>query len=378
MRNGEPMRRGRHSLLLLIVAISLVGCGPETIERTYGRRRGPEGASSSVNGTIVFAGMLREAGMRVSSWSRLSPKLDAADAVIWFPDDFGPPTAEQRRFLERWLRKERRRTLVYVGRDFDAAVSYWRQVAPQTPPEQKVEVDRRLALAESDHASRRFKMPAEADEDWFIMRRDPVAEPEGVLGGPWSQGVNGAAARIEVEGLLLPPEDKLATVLLEQAEVPIVYRLSDATFGDGQVIVVANGSFLLNLPLVNREHRKLAARLIEELEPAERVVLLESGEGGPPLIARDPDENYPTGLEIFTVWPLGFLMLHVAIAGLTLCIACFPIFGRAQEPRTTSTSDFGQHIDALGELLAKSEDRQYAVDRLTYYHENVRGSERHG
>src|SRR4029453_17248202 len=42
-------------------------------------------------------------------------------------------------------------------------------------------------------------------------------------------------------------------------------------WGDAQVIVVANGSWLLNYPLVNHEHRKVAARLVNECGSAGKV-----------------------------------------------------------------------------------------------------------
>ena len=70
-------------------------------------------------------------------------------------------------------------------------------------------------------------------------------------------------------------------------------------FDESQLIVVANGSFLLNLPLVNHEHRKLAGKLIDAVgPPGQTVVFLESFAGGPP-ISDDPSGGMPTGAEIF-------------------------------------------------------------------------------
>ena len=40
--------------------------------------------------------------------------------------------------------------------------------------------------------------------------------------------------------------------------------------------VVANGSFLVNLQLVNKEHRKLAGKLIDEVPKGSRVVFIEA------------------------------------------------------------------------------------------------------
>ena len=139
-----------------------------------------------------------------------------------------------------------------------------------------------------------------------------------------------------------------------------------------QLIIIDNGSFLLNLPLVNHERRKLAARLIEECGPPGRgVVFLESGEGGP-VIGGESENATPTGLEAFLVWPISVLMLHLAVLGIIFSVAVFPIFGRPHEPEKPITSDFGKHIRALGELMQRSGDEDYARQQLRHYHDHVR------
>ena len=75
-----------------LLALALASAGlPQGLQTVYGQRSGP-GATESVNGTAVFAEMFEAAGHRVSSWSSLSPRLDQADCVVWFPDDFQPPS----------------------------------------------------------------------------------------------------------------------------------------------------------------------------------------------------------------------------------------------------------------------------------------------
>jgi hypothetical protein len=134
-----------------------------------------------------------------------------------------------------------------------------------------------------------------------------------------------------------------------------------------KLIVVTNGSFLLNFQLVNREHRKLAAHLIAELPPSSRVVFLESNPGGPPIRESETVARTPNGLELFAVWPLGGVLLHLAALGLVFCFARLPIFGIPRDPPTESLSDFGRHITALGELLHLTRDRGYAEQRLAQY-----------
>jgi hypothetical protein len=141
-----------------------------------------------------------------------------------------------------------------------------------------------------------------------------------------------------------------------------------------QLIVITNGSFLLNLQLVNHEHRKLAAHLIDELPESARVVFLESGPGGPPIRDAEPAPRPPNGLEVFAIWPLGAVLLHVAALGLVFCFAKLPIFGVPRDPREVSLSDFGKHISAFGELLHLTRDRSYAQARLDHYHQKVTGA----
>ena len=80
----------------------MVGCAPESIDATYGRRRGEKG-TASVNGTAVFAEMFERRGYRVRSINRLSPAIESAKVLVWFPDDFDVPAVKVVQFLENWL-----------------------------------------------------------------------------------------------------------------------------------------------------------------------------------------------------------------------------------------------------------------------------------
>ena len=156
--------------MLVMVALLLVGCSKTTsIDDTYGRRRAADGGNS-VNGTRVLARMFEEAGNRVSTARRLSDRLDDADVIVWAPDDFEPPTVEQREFLENWLWEQDGRTLVYIGRDFDAALVYWAEIASRAPPEHALEIKRRLALKQSEHDAARRSIPQQENCGWFFSR----------------------------------------------------------------------------------------------------------------------------------------------------------------------------------------------------------------
>ena len=76
----------------------------------------------------------------------------------------------------------------------------------------------------------------------------------------------------------------------------MVFRVTDDKWGDGenQIIVVTNGSLVLNYPLVNHENRKLAAKLIEQCGKPDKVVFVESEPGGPTVLDKEPTGGFPT------------------------------------------------------------------------------------
>jgi hypothetical protein len=173
------------------------------------------------------------------------------------------------------------------------------------------------------------------------------------------------------------PEDAIPDeidVLLDSENDPLVTRITGPSYHEGnQIIVVTNGSFLLNLPLINREHRKLAGRLIAACGPPRKVAFLESNAFGPPILDEEPGTGMPTGLEALIVWPIGCILMHLAVVGILYCFAGYPIFGRPQPLSPDAPTDFRKHADALGELLQRTNDTGYAMERLAQYQQTVRG-----
>jgi hypothetical protein len=346
------------------------------LETRYGQRSGP-GATTSVNGTGVLGAMFEAAGHKVVSMSALSPRLSRwADCIVWFPDDFRPPSKPVRNWLEQWLSQAPGRTLIYVGRDFDAACWYWQKILPLTSAEEKDQVRIRLAGARQSHELRRGDLPKSANCDWFTVRRGRGQRKVRTLSGEdsWLADVDPAKVEIQLAATLEPDDE--ADTLLKSGDDVLVSTATVGRGGVGELIVVANGSFLLNAMLVNREHRKLAGRLIDRIgPPRKKVAFLESFSGGPPIRAKDP-VNSSTGVEIFHLWPTNWILLHMAAVGILFCFARWPIFGRPREARGEPVADFGRHIDALAELLARSRDRTHALSRLLHYQQTVRGGQK--
>jgi hypothetical protein len=156
--------------------------------------------------------------------------------------------------------------------------------------------------------------------------------------------------------------------LLSADDEPLVWSVANTRWNRSQILVVTNGSFLVNLALVEHEHRKLAGKLIAECgQPSQRVVFLESEEGGPPVFETEPGEDYPTGFEAFVIWPIGPILMHFIVLGLVFLASRMSIFGRPRNLPRTPTSDFGHHIEALGKLLERTKNIRYAEQRLEDY-----------
>jgi hypothetical protein len=361
--------RGRVAACVFSLLLLLSGCSEDHIDTHYGVRSEP-GASGSVNGTAVLAEMFEQAGHRVTSWRALSPRLsEHADCIVWFPNDFEPPSVDVRDWLEEWLRDEPDRTLIYVGRDFDAASWYWAKVQAEAPREQAAAVAAELEAARTSFARRRSKMPESRDCDWFTAdgKRRPRKVRELSGDSQWLKDIDPARLEIELNGRIIPAPS--AEVLLRSKDDMLVSR---EPFGRSQLIVVTNGSFLLNLPLVNHEHRKLAGKLIDQIgAPGRKVVFLESHADGPPIHQQDPAAQMPSGLEILTMPPVNWIFVHFAAVGILLCFSRWLIHGVPRQLPPDSTSDFGKHIRALAELLERSGDREYATSRVAHYQQRT-------
>jgi hypothetical protein len=365
--SSSTRRRGARVIACALLAL-LAGCGSEQLSSDYGKLRGAN-ARHSVNGTSVLAGLFERAGHPVRSWRYLSPRLhDEAGTIVWFPDDFQPPTQAQIDWLEEWLQFDDGRTLIYVGRDFDAQGDYWKDVQPKAAGAMLQEFRRREAAARTDHLALRAAATGTESCDWFKLSELPLATAGSLAGSDdWLAGIDPAQVRIEYRRILVPSES--AEVLLE-CEGDILASVEYV--GDSQRILVANGSWLLNARLINKEHRKLAAALVEQSSPGSHVYFLESSPQGPEIRESDPTFDDPTGLENLVAWPMSLIFLQLFLVGAAYIVSAFPIFGTARSPIDERQADFGSHVAALGDLLQQSGNERYAMARLVQYQQSHR------
>jgi hypothetical protein len=351
--------------LLLWLSFSL-GCRQELPKR-YGCRGGFQ--PTSVNGTAVFADMVQRAKHSVYSWNRLSPRLrDDADCIVWFPDDFEPPTDEQCDWLETWLARSPGRTLIYVGRHYDAAPKYWRQAARKAPAEQKA-VMLQNAVAADDKLQSEMATISGDECAWFRLQKDrPALHVSTLEGSPdWVASIEPSACDVELAAGLVPWDD--AQRLVWAGGDAIVSRIE---VEQSQILLVANGSLLLNHCLINHEHRKIAGRLIDEIGPPRKtVVFLESRAGGPPIVDDEPQARRASPWALFHTWPMNWILLHLLVAGAIFCFSRWPIFGLPRSEPADALSDFGKHVHAVGLWLARTRDAAFAHTRLQHYRQMI-------
>jgi len=308
-------------LMLCVLLGSLaMGCGQPSDElpTAYGKRTG--NAAGSVNGTKAFSEMFREAGYYVRSYGVVSPSMLRHDVIVWFPNSFDGPTPEFRDTILRWLDEEEGRTFIYVGRDFDASIEYWSDVQNKVQPSEKLDAMRQRSLAIESFDQLRNYQSAEADYYFYKVERDQPRRVASSLSGPWAQDVDADKTQIELRSKMIPAdedsiyddfesfddEDSTPIHLIEDSEIllgtgneAIVARLG-SDYSDNQIILVNNGSFLLNLPLVNPEHRKLAAKLVNQCDQPydapDSVAFLET-DGGVRIMSADQSTDGNSGWE---------------------------------------------------------------------------------
>ena len=398
----------RPRYLCLFAALLLAcGCGRSELDTRYASLS-PGSAEVSVNGLGVWSELLRRQGHQVRRTRKLTPTVfRRADCIVWFARQYTPPGPREVRWLDAWLSARPDRVLVVVLPDADLAWVYWDKAARRVPAGRRaaLQAEKRQALA--DFRSHRPNSPGPITWPWFRFLPRPQSfppQPAEALRGrsTWLQGVDASKAEVYVCGTLLPlaeptaerfqvvdeemellaellsDEDSLWLVeaewLVEEepVEQSVVLRCKQGLLAleqqrlDGRVLALINGSFLLNLGLVNPENRKLAWALARELEACPTIYFVDSPAGLE--IGGEKPFEYPSFVQLLTKPPVNHLLGHLLLLAVLVCCALWPQWGRPLEPPSEETTDFGRHVEALGRLLATSPTgSDWARRRLQQY-----------
>ncbi len=362
-RRSRLIQPGRLGALML--CLSMIGCaGRPDVETTYGRSRG-----KSINGTNALADLIRARGHNVRSAIRYNEVLgDWAKIVVRFAPYPGPPAAEEADWLNDWLRDAPGRKLVYIPRDFDSAPEFWSGMLAALPSKapdadrEKLEARRAESQAWPTQLPERAKRPASPD-DWFGTEPDDPKKPNDVavcrdLRGPWSTGLDPTAAA-------LPRHETLRAEMNEEVflsgdgrklAVSWSFRVDEEGDDRANVLVLANGSFLLNAGLLNKARRPLAARVVDWIGDGPSNVAFVEGA----RVLADPDDAAETStFHLLTVEPFDWVTAHLGFFGILLCLSLAARIGRPRPEPLGEIERPSAHPIALGAILART--RQVAV-----------------
>lgn len=415
------------------LALAFSGCR-NSLSTYYGLSEGIDARCSPAS-VSLFRNLCSEDGRSTLMVRSLSPRaMKKLNAIVWSADSFEPHQPETVAWFERWL-SSGGRTLIYVGRDFSPTADYWSQSADKFAISGGSDQDalsahekQAIELAELDRM--RSGVRAMTATPWCLFdhsqrNEEHITESK----GPWSNEIDGAKARLFlrstpmgyseanlttiqkefdwesedtsgkpvntvntattattveyefkwqtsdaamkgiVKSLTATDLPEMESLLCTLDDRPLIAEVSKPSWGSSRVIVLSNASLISNLSLTNYENLALAKMLVREL-PKQNIGFLTGSND--PRVRKDDNSDQQKGFEMLTIWPLNVISLHAVFLGMLVLLAAFPIFGRAKLLPVKSTREFGQHIEAVGGLLFKSQDRFYALATIAEYFRNVR------
>ncbi|WP_169976066.1 DUF4350 domain-containing protein [Tautonia rosea] len=366
-------RTGPNGLVFRILALGLLsvgsGCGETRIDTTYGRIAG-----RSVNGTGVFASLLRDQGHEVRAARRLNEELGAwAETIVRFLPEPGIVGQEEADWYFDWQMGGYGRRLILVCRDGSAEAEYWQSALkglPEDAPEhQRDRIEEKLTRApdwESEGPPPGFQT---ADPDYWFRFDEQIggAGPNGNLGGPWGEGIDPKAAALPLNRALEVSSPAETALLTGDDDRVIVMDWSwDDPIEDGDpsaVLVVANGSFLLNAAIVPHARRPLTMKVADWVGSSPRNVAFVEGS-----FLLGADSSMPTPWRVIRQVPeLGMVAVHFMMLALIAALAHAVILGRPRAAPASGADRPRMHAEALGNLLSRIGSERAARSLLTTY-----------
>lgn len=339
---------------LLLVACA-AGCDRDP-ETTYGTVRG-----ESLNGVSAFVQLLRDSGRRTTTRRWLGERMIGRhDVAIVIADDSPAPLEEPRGLLERFLAAPGGQTVVFVIRNSDAAIDYWRTVADFPGLAKDKAATARRNLADADHLLRKqvgppFAAGTEPLAYGLAARTEPRTLPVEVR--PTGTATEPVSARWPRRHRLDPPPG--GTSLWSGNGEPLLVERQTAS-GD-RTLLLASAAPLLNGGLVDPGNRRLAGDLVALLPADCRVVVVGSAQVRPDREERDLQ---PSMWRLVTVQPNPWIALQTLLAIGLFCWWKSPVFGRPRRETAGRPQDFSHHVTALAALLRRSRDEAFVDRRL--------------
>lgn len=345
------------------------------------------GAKRSVAGLTAFRALCEKNGLTSVQLDGLSLRSRQLDAIVFIPKTIRTPTTAEIAWFESWLSENPNRFLVFVGRDFSPSVRYWQAAMKTDEAIDRVVFAQEKGLAETAHDAMRYENRIAEDCKWFryVMNDSEILEKPATFQGTWVAESELVNLDVPLRGYFEPKDLYASAVrkkkresngrrvdrLIETADGrPIAFSIHSSDWPGGAVYVLANGAMILNEGLTNPSHRAIAQKLISTLPANGRIGFLSPR--NETLIRSDTDKQEASGFELLRVWPLSLIAMQGLLVGFVVLLALFPIFGRPRKIATESTADFGLHIQALGQLLQQTNDKNYALQKIASYFRDVK------
>ncbi|HBE69482.1 MAG TPA: hypothetical protein DDW52_15160 [Planctomycetaceae bacterium] len=402
---------------------------PEIV--SYGSVTSPD-VNRSYNGLGVHMRIWQSTGSRCITPQILSPRLDDVDVLVLVGRGYEPPGELARDWVKRWLAEKDGRTAIYFGRGLDAELYYRRaMLAKGTNPLDKERL--LIARKEVENLAAQWSAFREPNfAEWFFI--EPFASPNEATSftGLWADSLTGQAGSWPSGLRLLPPNKSQETrkpswittpgagqpaqvvfgpqfsddedaafrrsywteqeygtpeeweaafddilqhnvLLADQDGLPLIYELIPDDLSDNRLIIVNDGAPFLNATLVDPLHRRVAEQIIAHCPVTDRVAFLAFDSSGITVSNVNETDRRAVGLEMFLTWPVSAITVPLLFGSVLICMALLPTLGRARTLPKRETSDFGLHVDAMGNLLHSTGDSDYARRTIASYFERVRG-----
>ncbi len=348
-------------IVVELMLSTTIGCQftSSTLDTTYGRS-GKTHEAGAINGTSVLYGILEKQGHTVQVSRRWGRAVKKADTVVWFVLRERSIPDSMTLVIDEWLAEKSGRKLVIVLPGFDAARDYWTAQRTSVKP-----FDREYLAIRSEEAAtvaRLANREAPQENPLQLGRAKFTAvEPHRTqdLAGKWiARKSNSGRSHADfwLDGSFDADEGVTLQPLISAKGKPVVAVASSVIWQESELILVANGSFLLNLPLMDTRNQDLAQHLVQELSGGKRVVFLEADSS--PSVSTGSTTHHM--LAAFELYPINIVLLHATVAGILYCFAAYPIFGRPRELEQPRSTDFSLHTMAVGKLLGRVRDLENA------------------
>ncbi|TWT91300.1 hypothetical protein [Stieleria varia] len=416
--------RTSHAVLLLTALILCVfsGCGSEGISTQYGSSKGFSGRSS-VNGFTAMRGAYVKAGFQDRDVTRLSNRIRKIDTIVWTPVYLSPISGPVTNWMESWL-AQGNRTLVYIVPDSGSEADYWRQARPGAAPSERLEYRRRYAKALNQQQRWQLNRSSITSNGWFDLKpklqdsvaRDLIAEGRGQGDSDASNAESSESdeSSVRLEWIIQPHDSNTGNqtgstaysgfsigptgpnapswggyVELQESNTEvdfdseitnadsdsIVAKITSTNWPNSRILVVAGGSLLTNFAMTRPSNRQLLGTLISQSSPTQTdpIAGFCNAPGDLPISETSNTVEKSAGMELLTVYPISLVTVHAALLGLIACLMMLPIFGRAKKIDRGSQNDFGDHLDAVAQLMRKNGGAQFAHRQISDYMVRVRG-----